>query len=109
MTIGEKIKHQRHLLGYTQVELANKVNISKQTLYKYENNIVTNIPSDKIELLANSLQVTPAYLMGWVNSPKQESLYNDDLISKANILLLKLNTKEKEQAISYMEFLLNSK
>lgn len=46
MTVGDRIRKQRELLGFSQTELAEKVNISKQTLYKYEKNIITNIPSD---------------------------------------------------------------
>ena len=48
-----------------QVDLAKAVNSSKQTIYKYENDIVTNIPYDKIILLAKALNTTTAYLMGW--------------------------------------------
>ncbi|WP_243133292.1 helix-turn-helix domain-containing protein [Thermoclostridium caenicola] len=51
--------------GLTQEELAKHINSTKQTIYKYENNIITNIPSDKIEKIAEVLQTTPAYLMGW--------------------------------------------
>ena len=65
MTIGKRIKHIREEQKISQVELAKACNISKQTLYKYENNIVTNIPSDKIELIAEKLNTTPACLMGW--------------------------------------------
>lgn len=65
MTKGEKIKDLRKTLGMSQVELAKRIGVSKQTLYKYENNIITNIPSDKIELLSNVLQTTPADIMGW--------------------------------------------
>lgn len=65
MTVGERIKYKRELLGISQTELAKRVNISKQTLYKYENNIITNIPSDKIELIADELSVSAAYIMGW--------------------------------------------
>ena len=54
MTIGDRIKKQRELLGISQVELAEKMKVSKQTLYKYENNIITNIPSDKIEIIGIS-------------------------------------------------------
>ncbi|MFQ8777278.1 MAG: helix-turn-helix domain-containing protein [Roseburia sp.] len=52
MTVGERIKELRTQLGLSQVEFAEKINVSKQTLYKYENNIITNIPSDKIEAAA---------------------------------------------------------
>lgn len=67
MTIGERIKELRNKIGYTQTDLADRIGVSKQTLYKYENGIITNIPSDKIELLAKQLNTTPAALMGWTN------------------------------------------
>lgn len=65
MTIGNRIRTRRELLGISQTELAEKIKVSKQTLYKYEKNIVTNIPSDKIEALSKFLNVSEAYLMGW--------------------------------------------
>lgn len=65
MTIGERIKELRNRMGMSQVEFADKINVSKQTLYKYENDIITNIPSDKIEAIAKFSNVSPAYLMGW--------------------------------------------
>jgi Predicted transcriptional regulators len=68
MHIGDKIKQARINRGLTQVELAHIIDVSKQTLYKYENGIVTNIPSDKIELIAKILHISPAYLMGWDNT-----------------------------------------
>ena len=68
MTVGERIEKVRNKLGMSQVDFADKINVSKQTLYKYENNIITNIPSDKIEAAARLGNVSPAYLMGWTIS-----------------------------------------
>ena len=68
MTVGERIKKVRNKLGMSQVDFADIINVSKQTLYKYENNIITNIPSDKIEAAARLGNVSPAYLMGWTIS-----------------------------------------
>ena len=65
MTVGERIKDVRNKLNMSQVAFADKINVSKQTLYKYENNLITNIPSDKIEAVAKLGNVSPAYLMGW--------------------------------------------
>lgn len=62
MTVGERLKELREKLGISQVDFATKINVSKQTLYKYENNIITNIPSDKIEAAAKIGNVSPAYL-----------------------------------------------
>lgn len=65
LSIGENIKKQRKHLGLTLEELANKIGTTRQTVYKYENGIVQNIPSDKIEMIASALNTTPAYIMGW--------------------------------------------
>lgn len=65
MTVGERIKEVREKRGMSQVEFATKIKVSKQTLYKYENNIINNIPSDKIEAAAKIGDVSPSYLMGW--------------------------------------------
>lgn len=65
MTIGERIKLHREKANLTQDELAKQLNTTKQTVYKYENNVVTNIPSDKIEKMAELFGVNPGYLMGW--------------------------------------------
>ena len=70
MTVGERIKLARETKNLSQTDLANACKISKQTLYKYENNIITNIPSDKIEAIANYLSISPAYLMGWETDNK---------------------------------------
>lgn len=77
MTVGDRIRKQRELVGFSQTELAEKIKVSKQTLYKYENNVITNIPSDKIEDIAKHLYVSPAYLMGWERNLTSD---NADLI-----------------------------
>lgn len=68
MTVGDRIKIQREAMNISQTDLANKIGISKQTLYKYEKNIVTNIPQDKIVMIASELSTTPQYLMGWLDN-----------------------------------------
>lgn len=103
MTIGDKIKKQRELLGISQVELAEKIKVSKQTLYKYENNIITNIPSDKIEIIGKVLEVSPSYLMGWEDNLENAPDIFPDLMSDSELLdnlkmLMKLS-KEHRQTI----------
>ena len=62
---GERIKELREAKGLSQDELAKMLNISKQAVGKYEKNIVTNIPSDRVESMAIILGSTPEYIMGW--------------------------------------------
>lgn len=64
-TRGEAIKDLRKKAGLSQEELAKKLNTTKQTIYKYESGIVTNIPSDKIEAMSRIFGVSPAVIMGW--------------------------------------------
>lgn len=65
MKKGERIKMRREQLGITQTALADMIGESKQTIYKYESGVVSNIPSDKIEAIANALDVSPAWICGW--------------------------------------------
>lgn len=69
-TTGQRIKELRLQKDMKQIELAKAVKCSKQTIYKYENDIVTNIPYDKIIDIARVLETSEAYLMGWVDSSK---------------------------------------
>lgn len=84
MTIGDRIKERREVVNISQTELAEKAGISKQTLYKYENNIIANIPSDKVEKIASILDTTPAYLMGW----------------DINVVPIKNGTKHKKRGLT---------
>ena len=76
MTIGQRIAAARERRNMTLEEVAKRCNTTKQTIFKYENEIVTNIPYDKIVLLSNALDVSPSYLFGWEekNSPSEPTL-----------------------------------
>ena len=65
MSVGEKIKELRTNTKISQTELAEAIGVTKQTIYKYENSIIINIPHDKIEAIANFFNVTPAYLLSY--------------------------------------------
>lgn len=65
MTKGQRIKELLDRSGMSRTDFAAKIGASKQTVYKYENDIVTNIPSDMIEKICRVLSVSPGYLMGW--------------------------------------------
>lgn len=63
--IGNRIYELRMRLDMTQDQVAREIGTTKQTIYKYENGVVTNIPLDKIEQLSKLFCVSPAYLTGW--------------------------------------------
>ena len=71
-TIGDRINKKRLEKGMTLEELGRKAGVSKVTIHKYESKVITNIPSDRIEAMAKALEVSPAYLMGWNDSPSED-------------------------------------
>lgn len=46
-------------------DLGKILGTTRQTIYKYENDIVTNIPYDRLLALAKALSVKPWEIMGW--------------------------------------------
>ena len=64
-----KLKELRKQAGLTLDELAERVGTSKQTIHRYENGTITNVPPEKVESLAVALGTTPQELMGWEDEP----------------------------------------
>ena len=65
MDIGERIKKRRKELGLSAEQVADKLGVSPATIYRYESNDIVNMRIDKLEPIANILNTSPAYLMGW--------------------------------------------
>lgn len=82
MVKGIRLKQLRIKISLSQTEAARRLGISKQTLYKYEKEIVTNIPSDVVEHMAKLYETTPAYIMGWTDDPNKTA---EDLLKEAYI------------------------
>lgn len=97
MTVGERIKKIRTEKDMQQIDLAVKCDISKQTLYKYENNIVTNIPLSTITKIAKALNVSEAIIMGWEDTED----FSDDMVSEHIELISKWIrlSPEKQKAV----------
>lgn len=74
MSVGLRIKRCREAINMTQGELGALCGTSKQTIFKYESGLVTNIPLSRLGRIASALGVTEAYLIGWDDTqPIEES------------------------------------
>lgn len=80
--IGARIRLKRKENGYTLEEVAQKLGVSKQTVQRYETGVIANIPSDKIELLSELFNTTPAYLMGWDSNVAKIPIDTDTITIK---------------------------
>lgn len=65
MTTGQNIKKYRLQRKMTLEELSKEIGVSTQAIFKYENDIVTNIPLDRLEKLCIALKVKPQQLISW--------------------------------------------
>ncbi len=96
MSIGARIKKLRLKNNYTLEELGTLTNLSKQNLHKYERGIITNIPKEKIEILAKFLKCSPTYLIGWdING------FDKDNCSEINNIYNELSPKRQQNVINY--------
>ena len=102
MTIGQRIKTVRERKDMTLDEVAKLCHTTKQTIFKYENEIVTNIPYDKIVLLSKALDVSPSYLFGWEEkniSPSEVQLTEGE---KALLELFRKVPEDKQAMVIQM-------
>ncbi len=65
--LPNKLKELRRARKMTLEELAERIGTSRQTIHRYENGVISNIPPDKVVSLAEALGTTPSALMGWDN------------------------------------------
>lgn len=77
--IANKLKEMRKDKGLTLEMLAEKLGTSRQTIHRYENGTINNIPPEKVMLLAEALETTPARLMGWEREHDSVSGYENIL------------------------------
>lgn len=67
--LGKRIKKRRLELNLTQEDLAQRMGYkSKAAICKVEGG-EDNITSDRVRKFADALETTPAYLMGWSETP----------------------------------------
>ena len=69
MLLYERIKSRREELGLSQEELAHRIGYKdRSSIAKIESG-VNDITQSKIKAIADALDTTPSYLMGWEESP----------------------------------------
>lgn len=101
MSIGQRIREAREQKNMTLDDVAKHCSTTRQTIYKYENGIVTNIPYDRIEALATALSVSPSYLFGWdkENTPDERQLTEGEW---AMIKIFRLIPEDQQKAFLEM-------
>lgn len=80
MKIGDRIKYRREQLGLSQDELARRLGYkSRSSINKIEKD-ASGLPQTKIAAIANALQTTPSYIMGWTETQKKNDTLTDIVV-----------------------------
>ena len=80
MTIGKRIKERRKELKMSADELAKRLGKDRSTIYRYEKGDIENLPLDILEPIAQALETTPQYLMGWEKVQKNNDIMADIVV-----------------------------
>ena len=79
---AEELKRLRLKHGLSLEYVAQKLDISKVTLSRYENTDITNIPMGNIEILAKIYKTTPGHIMGWEEDKTSSNELSYDMIAE---------------------------
>ncbi|TLQ13078.1 helix-turn-helix domain-containing protein [Lactococcus raffinolactis] len=93
-----KLKELRKLHNVSQEELSKKLSVTEKTISRWENE-KTQIKPDKAQKLAEYFNVSVAYLLGYIDTPKEELMTFDtgEEFEKAIQRLLDESSSEKKQ------------
>lgn len=80
MTIGERIKQRRKELKITAVDLGKKLGLDRSTIFRYESGFIEKVPVDVLKSIADALDTTPEYLMGWEEVQKNNDIQTDIVV-----------------------------
>lgn len=68
MSVGKRIKERRKQLKLSVDYIAEKLNVDRSTIYRYESSEIEKFPVQVIEPISEILNVSPSYLMGWTDT-----------------------------------------
>lgn len=97
----EKIKEN----NMSYYELSKKTGIPKSALHRYATGETPKIPLDRLEIIAEALNCSPAYLMGW---EEKDNPTLDEQLDGVEFALYgeihDLTEEEKRDILSYVQF-----
>ncbi|MBO7711002.1 MAG: helix-turn-helix transcriptional regulator [Lachnospiraceae bacterium] len=105
-TSGDRIREMRLRQKLTLDDVAKYLNVNRQAIYKYEHGVVTNIPLENLEKMAELFCTTPGYLAGWTDATSPSSAFAVSSTPEARIIsegIDKMPKERREQALRIMQ------
>ena len=108
MELAKKIKNFRKKKGWSQEELAKRININSAHLSRLENG--KYLPSiDLLKKLSEIFEVSTDYLLSDTNEEAKEIKIEDETLANRIKLLNSLDGKDKETIINVIDAILTKK
>ena len=107
MTTGERIKARRKELGMSADTLAEKIGVSRSTVFRYESGYIEKMPINNLAPIARALHTTVGYFMGWEDeAPTTDE--GDGREDEAMRYFEALSEARKTEALNYLRYLASS-
>jgi HTH-type transcriptional regulator, cell division transcriptional repressor len=81
MDVGNRIKSRRTEIGMTLKEVAKKLGVKDATVQRYESGNIKNLKYETITKLAEILNVSPNWIVGWESNKEANSQIPIDMQS----------------------------
>ena len=107
MTTGQRIKALRLSKNLSQEELGSLIGVKKAAINKYENGIVVNLKRSTIARLADALETTPAYLMGFDEEKGPTSVSKSGSLSELSELIDQLTPEQQRLILAQIKGILS--
>lgn len=108
MTTAERIRARRKEIGMSADTLAEKIGVSRSTVFRYENGFIEKLPMNNLIPIAKALNTTLGYLMGWDDSPETENPTSESrggIDDEAMRCFEGLSDSRKAEALNYLRYL----
>lgn len=95
MNVGERIKLRRKELKISADTLAERVGVSRSTIFRYERGDIEKVGPEVLKKISETLNISPADLMGWEDEAEQttETGYSETGYSETDLRKLAESAK----------------
>lgn len=110
MTTAERIKQRRKDLGLRAEDVAERIGVSRSTMFRYENGEIEKLPINHLVPIAKALHTSVDYLMGWTEDEKEPIPMDEDRLNQEFVRLFEqLGNDQKDLIVRAMKGILSEK
>lgn len=114
-TFRKRMKEVRTRRNITLKEIAEAVGCKEATIQRYESgNGIKTVPYETVVAIAETLNVSPQYLLGWETPSIDSAELLADIAGDPTLLsyinkIKEMGTNDKEKIYSYIDYILSTK